>query len=110
MRVKDTMYLQKFKDSEGKIVEKYIWVSDMEKENYPQDHNKQPLTPIFEEEKPESIFPTIITGNKMSRQDIQIERRKRSSDHFKKEILPTLGRDERIHHKRKQFLENNKKK
>lgn len=96
---KDTLYPQKFKNSKGEVITKHVWVSDMNKENYPLDEDNIPLTPIFEEVK-ESNFPTIIT-KKMTRQEIQIERRKRSSDHFKKEILPTLGRDEKIHHKMK---------
>lgn len=99
--MKDTLYSQKFKNSEGEIVERWVWVSNMNKQIHPLDQdNKTPLTPIFEEIKEESNFPTIIT-KKMTRQEIQAERRKRSSDHFKKEILPTLGKDEKIHHKMK---------
>ena len=97
--MKDTLYSQKFRNSKGEIVEKWVWVSKMNREEYPLDQdNKTPLEPVFEEIKEESNFPTIIT-KKMSRQEIQVERRKRSSDHFKKEILPTLGKDEKIHHK-----------
>lgn len=35
---------------------------------------------------------------KMTPQQVQKERRQRSSDHFKKDILPTLGTAEKIHH------------
>lgn len=40
-------------------------------------------------------------GSKMTRQQIQKERKERSSNHFKKEVLPTLGKDEKNHFKKK---------
>lgn len=90
---RDTLYEQKFQKNDGSTIEKYVWTSDMEKGNYPKDEDGNMMIPIFEE-----IVegPLIITG-KMSPQQVQKERQARSSQHFKKEILPTLGRDEKLH-------------
>lgn len=40
-------------------------------------------------------------GTKMSSTQIKQDRQKRSDDHFKKDILPTLGRDEKRHFAKK---------
>lgn len=89
--MKDTLYPQKFRDiNTGEIVERYIWTSDLEKENYPEH-----LQPYFEK-----VNEAPAVG-KMTKQQIQSERRARSQNHFKKEVLPTLGKDEKRHFKKK---------
>ena len=91
---KNTLYEQLFKKSDGSTIKKYVWTSDINKEIYPLDENNIPMEPIF----PEYVEgPLIITGAKMTPQQVQVERKQRSSQHFKKEILPTLGRDEKLH-------------
>ena len=97
--MKDTLYTQKFKTSSGKVIEKLVWISDMDKQNYPKDKQGNLLIPVFDDIPNESGI-TIITG-KMSPQQVQKERLKRSSKHFKKEILPTLGVSEKIHFAKK---------
>lgn len=44
----------------------------------------------------ESSF--MVMGEKMTPQQVQKERKERSSAHFKKDILPTLGTAEKLHH------------
>lgn len=43
----------------------------------------------------------VFTKEKMTPQQVQKERKARSSEHFKKEILPTLGVAEKIHFSQK---------
>lgn len=45
-------------------------------------------------------------GPKMTKEEIKADRKKRSSSHFKKEILPTLPITERVHHKTKELRKN----
>lgn len=44
--------------------------------------------------------PTIKTKT-LTPQEVQKERKNRSHDHFKKEVLPYLGKDELAHHAKK---------
>lgn len=43
--------------------------------------------------------PNVIV--KMTLEEVKKDRKMRSSSHFQKEILPTLGKDEQRHHKNK---------
>ena len=85
---KNTLYEQLFKKSDGYTIKKYVWTSDMDQEVYPQDENGVMMEPDFEEIRECGII--IIGGAKMTPQQVQAERRARSSKHFKKEILPLL--------------------
>ena len=59
-------------------------------------------------------------GPKMTQEQIRVDRKARSTEHFKREIFPTLGKDEQRHHVKKdptllpsidlKFKERNKKK
>lgn len=84
--MRNQYYQQKFEDSDGKIVVKYIWSQDISNQIYPQG-----LTPVFEE-----VQQAPMVG-KMTVSQIQADRQKRSKEHFQKEIRPTLGKDEQIH-------------
>lgn len=89
--MKNQFYKQKFTNKDGEIVYKYVWSQDINNDIYPEG-----LTPIFEEK-----VETFVIGSKMTRQEIQIDRKKRSTEHFQKDVLPTLGRDEQMHFKNK---------
>lgn len=88
--MKNTYYSQKFTNEQGEIVHKYVWSQDIDQQIYPSG-----LTPVFEE-----INEAPHVG-KMTTAQIQADRKRRSSQHFKKEILPTLGSDEQKHFKNK---------
>lgn len=89
--MRDTFYPQKFRNiNTNEITERYIWTSDLEKENYPED-----LQPYFEK-----VNEAPMVG-KMTKDQIRTERKARSTNHFKKEVLPTLGSDEQRHFKKK---------
>lgn len=84
--MRNCYYQQKFKDPQGNIVYKYVWSQDINNQIYPSG-----LTPIFEQ-----INEAPSVG-KMTREQIQQDRQNRSRQHFKKDILPTLGDDEQKH-------------
>jgi len=83
-------YNQQFTNSLGQIVSQYVWSRDMEKQIYPEG-----LTPYYE---PINEAPMV---SKMTVSQIQADRKIRSSKHFQKEILPSLGNDEKQHHTNK---------
>lgn len=88
--MRNTYYLQKFHDLQNNIITKYVWSQDIGNSIYPEG-----LTPIFEQ-----VQQAPHVG-KMSTSQIQKDRQQRSSQHFKKDILPSLGSDEQTHFKNK---------
>lgn len=84
--MRNQYYQQKFKDNDGNIVVKYVWSQDISNHIYPQG-----LTPVFDQV---NEAPSV---GKMTVSQIQIDRQKRSREHFKKDILPGLGKDEQRH-------------
>lgn len=93
--MKNTYYPQKFEDSKGNIVTKYVWSQDIDNEIWPKDAEGYTMMPYYEQ-----IQQAPRVG-KMSVSQIQADRKQRSSQHFKKDILPTLGSDEQTHFKNK---------
>lgn len=89
--MKNQFYQQIFSDGLGNTVKKYVWSQDMDKGIFPDG-----LLPVYEER-----VETFVIGTKMTRSEIQADRKKRSTEHFKKDVLPTLGRDEQLHFKNK---------
>lgn len=93
--MKNTYYPQKFSTSSGSIVTKYIWTNDLEHGIWPKDDEGVTMTPYHEQ-----IGQAPAVG-KMSVQAVQADRKTRSTAHFKKDILPTLGKDEQRHFEQK---------
>lgn len=89
--MKNTYYSQKFLTVRGEIVSQYVWSKDIEDEMWPKDVDGFTMIPYSE---PKGQAPSV---GKMSTQAIQADRRVRSTQHFKKDILPTLGKDEQRH-------------
>jgi len=69
------------------------------------EEEKEHLCPNNEEIKLKLLGRTVtgILGNKMTKLEIKQDRQKRSSQNFKKEVLPTFakGSDEAIHFRKK---------
>jgi hypothetical protein len=89
--MKNTYYLQKFETSLGNIVSQYVWSKDIEDGMWPKDVDGFVMTPYCE---PIGQAPSV---GKMSIEAVQADRKQRSTSHFKKDILPTLGKDEQRH-------------
>ena len=87
----DRMYKQKFTCLDCKhTFSKMVWESDLEKKLFiscEQSDCKGEAHPVFEEE---GEAPMLMTG-KMNKQQIKQDRFKRSREHFKREVLPTIN-------------------
>lgn len=99
---KDTFYKQKFHCSVCKMdVMEWVWFSQMKDEKFMLKHdnlcNGHILIPVFEEIVE---APGIIVG-KHSKGRSQSERYKRRTDDFKKNTLPTLTGDDKVHFEKK---------
>ncbi len=46
----------------------------------------------------------MLVSEKMTHKEIKADRKKRATNHFNKEVLPTLGVTEKLHHLRKKKL------
>ena len=64
------------------------------------DHDVCKGEPKFIQTVPQDVT-FLQSGPKLTTKQIQAERKQRSSTHFKKEVLPYLGKDEQIHHAQK---------
>ena len=97
---RDRYYPQLYKcPSCGMVQEHYIWASQAEeaKHNCTSCGSEIRYTEMYEE-KVEKVYTGV---GKMSIQAVQAERKKRSTDHFKKEVMPTLSRQDKKHFERK---------
>lgn len=95
----------------GRIVESVIHtIAELEK---PSEETIEEITCHCESEgvRMKQIFISA-PGIKTPTRDrlLHIDRKKRNKNHFNKEVLPTLGRDERIHHLKKSGKKVNTKK
>lgn len=102
----DSYFPQKFRSltDPNYYVTQYIWSSELDNsEKWPKDLKQEPMPPFFEEEK-----VSFNIGKRYSSSDIKKDRRKRATNHFKKEIYPTLakGSDEQKHFKKKYGLKS----
>lgn len=88
--MKDSYFEQIFTNKKGNYtIKEFIWLSDLENDNQ-EKFPKHPTTgeilmPVFKD-----IQSTFTILGKMSQKQIRVDRKKRSVDHFKKEIYPTL--------------------
>lgn len=96
---KDTYYPQAYQcDSCHKISKHYVWASEAEEARVEcKCGNLLTYQHMYDDEPIQSFN----IGTKMSKQQIKTDRKKRSTDHFKKEILPTLSKRDRSHFDRK---------
>lgn len=101
MATKDTYYPQAYRCDNCQQVQKhYIWASEADSVVHFCTNCEHALnyTNMYEE----PIAQTFLhVGAKMKPNEIQKERKVRSRTHFKQEILPTLGQDERKHFAKK---------
>lgn len=98
---RDSYYPQAYccsKKSCGKISKHYIWTSEIEKAQHECECG-QKLTYQHLYEEPQVDAPMIL--GKMTKSEIKADRRKRSQEHFKKEIMPTLNKKDKSHFKAK---------
>ena len=94
---KDTFYEQQFKSKCcKKTTKQYVWLSLID-EQVCSCNKKGKLVPIFDDT--EEAF-TVING-KHKKGRTPKERYERRTKHFRKEILPTLGGDDRKHFEKK---------
>ena len=103
---RDTCYEQSFKCGCKAVRKRIIWLSMLDKQKC--DCCKKKMTPIFEEPKPQT--PGIIISSKHAKGRSPQEREKRRTDHFVKEVLPTLPTQDKLHFKNKLNLDKNGKK
>ena len=103
---RDTCYEQQFKCKCAKPHKRVIWLSMIDKQKC--DTCKVLMTPIFEEPKPQA--PGVIIASKHAKGRTPQEREKRRTDHFVREILPTLPAKDKLHFKTKLNLDKNGKK
>lgn len=99
----DTYYNQDFIFSDGTIVKQYIWFSDVEKGNkdkFPKKGGE--VAELYYKERFESNYPTIVT--KMSQGEIRQDRLKRSRNHFKQEVWPTMSKEDQSLYKDRKDL------
>lgn len=97
------LYKEKYRCSQcGVKQEHFVWDNEIEKTTHKCTNCQYELTydnVVFITKTPPTSVPIILT--KMTKQEIQVDRRKRSTEHFKKEILPTIGGKDRRHFERK---------
>lgn len=91
----DSYYPQLFKCKCG-INKHYTWSSELYDKIC--DTCKKKMTPIFEAV---NTTPTVIIASKHAKGRTPQEREKRRTDHFKKEVLPTLPKEDRAHFEKK---------
>lgn len=95
----NVLYNQKFRCSRCKEeVKVYVWTKDLEEGKLPVHEKCGKTLKIVEEPQTNESFSI---GGKFKKGRNPIDARKRSTDHFKKEILPYLGRDEKRHFRKK---------
>ncbi len=87
----DRMYNQEFQCNHcNHFSKQYIWESELDTKVIEcKECNEGILIPHFEE-----VVETFMIGTKMTKTQIKADRKKRSSDHFRKEVLPTLDKTE----------------
>lgn len=88
------MYPQEYKCTEcGAITKHYVWISELETAKH-ECGCGEILTPENVYYKSTVEPPSHL--RKMTKDQIKADRQKRSTDHFKREIIPTLsGKDQR---------------
>lgn len=96
----DSMYPQEYKCPEcGEIHKFYVWSSEIETKIF---ECKSCGARLFYEhvyEKP--VVETFRVGRKMNDAEIKADRRKRSAQHFKNEVLPSIGGKDRKYFEKK---------
>lgn len=77
---------------------KYVTVRDEDEiKEFICPHANEPLE--VSKVTTQSIAPIVLV--KMTVDQVKRDRKQRSSEHFQKQILPTLGKDEQRHHRNK---------
>lgn len=98
--MKDSLYLQKYQLKDGTIEQHYVWLSKLKKTKHKALKTRETLTfhQIYDE--PIVSAPGIVT---MTKSRVASYKKKRNTDHFKKEIYPTFpaGSLERKHFSKK---------
>jgi len=99
---KDKYYPQKYKcDHCGTIQDHYIWASQIDEERH-ECTNKDCKYPVGAYQAyAVQVNEAPVVGQKMTRQAIQKDRKKRSHENFQKEVYPTLSKKDRAHFDRK---------
>lgn len=96
--IKDTYYPQLYKcDSCDQINRIYVWSSEVEE--------LRPKCTCGRQMTYQNMYTTDVEvfniGTKMTKSQIVTDRKKRSTEHFKKDIMPTLPKKDRSHFTRK---------
>lgn len=91
----DTYYLQKFKCKCGTSTF-YTWLSQIDSHKCLLCHKV--YKPVFEKV---NEAPAMIIGSKHAKGRTPQEKEKRRTEHFKKEIMPTLAKEDRTHFENK---------
>lgn len=91
---------ESYKCSECETVQKhYVWSDEIETKEHKCtccDEVLKPSDLVFEEPK-----ESFNIGGKMTGQQVRSERKARSTEHFKKDIMPTIGGKDRKHFEKK---------
>lgn len=85
---------ERYRCSCGQVSKHYVWTSKMEGAIHSCPQCKMGLT--IEHLDIEEINEAPRVG-KMTRDQIKADRKQRAQNHFKREVLPTLGKMERKH-------------
>lgn len=96
------MYEELYQCECGETQKHLVWLSELKKKKHPckkeECKKKVGYNNIVIVEKNTSL-PSV--GARMSKQQIVTERKQRSTQHFKKEIYPTLSKSDKRHFDRK---------
>ena len=107
---KKTCYFQEYVCSCGQHQKHCVWSDELEKKEFDCTNEQcDKKVDIYN-----AIFQSTTSGpmiGKMSVEQIQKDRAKRNTDHFKREIFPTLaeGSAERKHFEKKHFSKSHRR-
>lgn len=97
-----TCYPHKYLCSCGEIQKHYVWSDEIEEKKHKCDNKDCDKEVGYDEiQFPEEVKAPFV--GKMGKEAIRNDRTDRRLNHFKKEILPTLGSDEQRHFKAKGY-------
>lgn len=97
----DSYYPQTYKNYKGGIEKHYVWASNLKKAKFKSAVTGQTLT--FKDVYDEPVVQSIAIKTPTKSRGHRAERKKRSTEHFKKEIYPSFGANstERKHFSKK---------
>jgi hypothetical protein len=90
----DTYFPQQYKNSEGGIEKHYIWLSEFKTAKHRSPITNQVLT-YKDAYFTEAVDAPMVRTQTMTSKQITADRRHRATEHFKKEVLPTVNKKDK---------------